>query len=69
MTRMCCRFIRPRATNGRVKIEVYPNSTLRQDMEEMEALHLGAVQNDRESRIGKAAIDAVNSESAALGAR
>ncbi len=31
-------------TNGRVKIEVYPNSTLYKDAEEMEALQLGAVQ-------------------------
>ena len=32
------------ATKGRVKIEVYPNSTLYKDKEEMEALQLGAVQ-------------------------
>jgi C4-dicarboxylate-binding protein DctP len=31
-------------TNGRVKVEVYPNSTLYKDKEEMEALQLGAVQ-------------------------
>lgn len=31
-------------TKGRVKIEVYPNSTLYKDKEEMEALQLGAVQ-------------------------
>jgi len=31
-------------TNGRVKIEVYPNSQLYQDKDEMEALQLGAVQ-------------------------
>ena len=31
-------------TNGRVKVEVYPNSTLYKDQEEMEALQLGAVQ-------------------------
>ncbi len=31
-------------TNGKVKIEVYPNSTLYKDAEEMEALQLGAVQ-------------------------
>lgn len=31
-------------TNGRVKVEVYPNSTLYKDAEEMEALQLGAVQ-------------------------
>ncbi len=31
-------------TNGRVKIEVYPNSTLYKDAEELEALQLGAVQ-------------------------
>ncbi|MDB5822053.1 MAG: C4-dicarboxylate transporter [Herminiimonas sp.] len=33
-----------KATKGRVKIEVYPNSTLYKDKEEMEALQLGAVQ-------------------------
>ena len=33
-----------KATNGRVKIEVYPNSQLYKDKEEMEALQLGAVQ-------------------------
>src|ERR1035441_8751738 len=31
-------------TNGRVKVEVYPNSQLYKDNEEMEALQLGAVQ-------------------------
>ncbi len=31
-------------TNGRVKVEVYPNSTLYKDKEEMDALQLGAVQ-------------------------
>ena len=31
-------------TNGRVRVEVYPNSTLYKDAEEMEALQLGAVQ-------------------------
>jgi len=31
-------------TNGRVKVEVYPNSTLFKDGEEMEALQLGSVQ-------------------------
>jgi C4-dicarboxylate-binding protein DctP len=31
-------------TDGRVKVEVYPNSTLYKDGEEMEALQLGAVQ-------------------------
>ncbi len=31
-------------TKGRVKIEVYPNSSLYKDKEEMEALQLGAVQ-------------------------
>ena len=31
-------------TNGRVKVEVYPNSQLYRDREEMEALQLGAVQ-------------------------
>ena len=31
-------------TNGKVKVEVYPNSTLCKDREELEALQLGAVQ-------------------------
>ena len=31
-------------TNGRVKVEVYPNSTLYKDKEEMDALQLGSVQ-------------------------
>src|SRR5262252_3086012 len=31
-------------TNGRVKVEVYPNSSLYKDGEEMEALQLGSVQ-------------------------
>jgi C4-dicarboxylate-binding protein DctP len=31
-------------TNGRVKVEVYPNSTLYKDKEEMDALNSGAVQ-------------------------
>ena len=31
-------------TGGRVKVEVYPNSTLYEDKEELEALQLGAVQ-------------------------
>ena len=35
----------PRNTpNGKVKVEVYPNSTLYKDKEELEALQLGAVQ-------------------------
>jgi C4-dicarboxylate-binding protein DctP len=33
-----------KATGGRVKIEVYPNSQLYKDKEELEALQLGAVQ-------------------------
>ncbi len=33
-----------KATNGRVKVEIYPNSTLYKDQEELEALQLGAVQ-------------------------
>ncbi len=33
-----------KATNNRVKVEVYPNSTLYKDKEELEALQLGAVQ-------------------------
>ncbi len=32
------------ATKGRVKVEIYPNSTLYKDKEELEALQLGAVQ-------------------------
>jgi C4-dicarboxylate-binding protein DctP len=31
-------------TNGRVKVEIYPNSSLYKDKEELEALQLGAVQ-------------------------
>src|SRR5438552_18706331 len=31
-------------TGGKVKVEVYPNSTLYKDKEELEALQLGAVQ-------------------------
>ena len=31
-------------SNGKVKVEVYPNSTLYKDKEELEALQLGAVQ-------------------------
>ncbi|MDP2828886.1 MAG: TRAP transporter substrate-binding protein [Sulfuricellaceae bacterium] len=40
-------FFKKRAeelTQGRVKVEVYPNSTLYKDKEEMEALQIGAVQ-------------------------
>ena len=33
-----------RYTNGKVKVEVYPNSSLYKDKEELEALQLGAVQ-------------------------
>ena len=33
-----------KATKGRVKVELYPNSTLYKDKEELEALQLGAVQ-------------------------
>ncbi|NEX60851.1 TRAP transporter substrate-binding protein [Noviherbaspirillum galbum] len=33
-----------KATNGRVKVEIYANSTLYKDKEELEALQLGAVQ-------------------------
>jgi C4-dicarboxylate-binding protein DctP len=33
-----------KATNGRVKVEVYPNSQLYKDKEELEALQLGAIQ-------------------------
>ena len=31
-------------TKGKVKVEVYPNSTLYKDKEEIEALQMGAVQ-------------------------
>ncbi len=33
-----------KATKGRVKVDIYPNSTLYKDKEELEALQLGAVQ-------------------------
>jgi C4-dicarboxylate-binding protein DctP len=33
-----------KATGGKVKVEVYPNSTLYKDKEEMEALQMGSVQ-------------------------
>lgn len=33
-----------KATKGRVKVEIFPNSTLYKDKEELEALQLGAVQ-------------------------
>jgi C4-dicarboxylate-binding protein DctP len=33
-----------KATKGRVKVELYPNSTLYKDKEEMEALQMGSVQ-------------------------
>ncbi|KAF3996550.1 TRAP transporter substrate-binding protein [Glaciimonas immobilis] len=33
-----------KATNGRVKVEIYPNSQLYKDKEELEALQMGAVQ-------------------------
>ena len=33
-----------KATDGKVKVEVYPNSTLYKDKEELEALQLGSVQ-------------------------
>jgi C4-dicarboxylate-binding protein DctP len=33
-----------RYTNGRVKVEIYPNSSLYKDKEELEALQLGSVQ-------------------------
>ena len=35
---------RGKAAAGRIKVEVYPNSTLYKDKEELEALQLGAVQ-------------------------
>lgn len=44
---MAAEFFKKQAeekTGGRVKIELYPNSTLYKDKEELEALNLGAVQ-------------------------
>ncbi|MEJ1159256.1 TRAP transporter substrate-binding protein [Prosthecomicrobium sp. N25] len=38
------RELAERYTNGRVQVEVYPNSTLYKDREELEALQLGAAQ-------------------------
>ncbi|MFZ4873615.1 TRAP transporter substrate-binding protein [Janthinobacterium sp. Mn2066] len=38
------KMLAEKATNGKVKIEVYPNSQLYKDKEELEALQLGAVQ-------------------------
>jgi len=38
------KLLAEKATGGRVKVEVYPNSTLYKDKEELEALQLGAVQ-------------------------
>lgn len=38
------KLLAERATRGRVKVEVYPNSQLYKDKEELEALQLGAVQ-------------------------
>ena len=38
------KMLAEKATAGRVKVEVYPNSQLYKDKEEMEALQLGAVQ-------------------------
>ncbi|MES2742358.1 MAG: TRAP transporter substrate-binding protein [Pseudomonadota bacterium] len=38
------KLLAERATNGRVKVELYPNSQLYKDKEELEALQLGAVQ-------------------------
>ncbi len=44
-------------TNGKVKVEIYPNSTLYKDKEELEALQLGAVQmlarHDRPCLLGQ----------------
>ena len=53
-------------TNGKVKVEVYPNSTLYKDKEELEALQLGAVQmlapsNSKFGPIGVARIRGVRS--------
>src|SRR5471030_2953377 len=38
------KLLAEKATGGRVKIEIYPNSQLYKDKEELEALQLGAVQ-------------------------
>src|SRR5450830_1060472 len=38
------KLLAEKATNGRVKVEVYPNSQLYKDKEELEALQLGAMQ-------------------------
>ncbi len=38
------KLLAERATNGRVRVELYPNSQLYKDKEELEALQLGAVQ-------------------------
>ena len=38
------KLLAERATRGRVRVEVYPNSQLYKDKEELEALQLGAVQ-------------------------
>src|SRR5450830_529212 len=38
------KLLAEQATKGRVRVEVYPNSTLYKDKEELEALQLGAVQ-------------------------
>ncbi|MCE3262969.1 MAG: C4-dicarboxylate transporter [Pseudoduganella sp.] len=38
------RLLAEKATGGRVKVQVYPNSQLYKDKEELEALQLGAVQ-------------------------
>ena len=38
------KMLAEKATGGRVKVEVYPNSQLYKDKEELEALQLGAVQ-------------------------
>jgi C4-dicarboxylate-binding protein DctP len=40
----CFKELAEKATNGRVKVEVYPNSVLYKDKEELDALQLGAVQ-------------------------
>jgi len=38
------KLLAEKATNGKVKVELYPNSQLYKDKEELEALQLGAVQ-------------------------
>jgi C4-dicarboxylate-binding protein DctP len=41
---LVCKELAEKYTNGKVKVEVYPNSSLYKDKEELEALQLGTVQ-------------------------